>query len=273
MYNPWINYHHLYYFKTITEEGSVSNAAKKILVGQPTLSAQLKQFEENIGVQLFVREHKKLIITEHGEVALDYAKNIFKMGSEMYEVLHDSVKPHKPNLHIGALDSVPKQVILSLTKSALMISPYLVTLSEGGPDELLRELFGYRIDLVVTNFLPSGVDAKGISPKHIAKNNVAIYASPKFKKLRKVFSRSISSHPLVFPTYDSQLRLDLNHWSELNDIDLNIVVESQDVAVKKLMPVNEIGKLKGVHEELYLLSAQRKISNSLADKITETFSA
>jgi LysR family transcriptional activator of nhaA len=51
----WINYHHLFYFKTIAEEGTVSKAAEKLRLGQPTLSAQLKQFEENLGVQLFER--------------------------------------------------------------------------------------------------------------------------------------------------------------------------------------------------------------------------
>ncbi len=78
---PWINYHHLFYFKAVAEEGTVSGAAKKLRIGQPTLSAQLKQFEETLGVQLFERQHKKLILSEQGKVALDYAKSIFKMDN------------------------------------------------------------------------------------------------------------------------------------------------------------------------------------------------
>ena len=58
--NNWVNYHHLFYFKAIAEEGSVSKAAGKLRLGQPTLSAQLKQFEESLNVQLFERQHKKL---------------------------------------------------------------------------------------------------------------------------------------------------------------------------------------------------------------------
>ena len=61
--SAWINYHHLYYFKAIAEKGSVSKAASKLRLGQPTLSAQLRQFEEALGVQLFERQHKKLILT------------------------------------------------------------------------------------------------------------------------------------------------------------------------------------------------------------------
>ena len=90
--NPWINYHHLYYFMTIAEMNSISRAAEKLLIGQPTLSAQLKQFEEQLGVLLFERQHKKLILTEHGKLALEYARNIFKMGGEMYEALHDRIE-------------------------------------------------------------------------------------------------------------------------------------------------------------------------------------
>ncbi len=291
--NPWINYHHLFYFKTIAEEGSVSKAAEKLRLGQPTLSAQLKQFEDTIGVQLFERQHKKLILTEQGRVALDYAKNIFKMGSEMYEVLHDRLKPLRPTMHLGALDSIPKQIVLQLVKQALKISPCQITLSEGKSDELLRELTSHSMDIMVTNFLPSGVDAKGLYPRSITKKNVAIYAAPKFKALRVGFPQSISGQPMILPTFDSKLRQDLEHWAKVNSIDFDVITESQDISVKKLMAINElgliatathtvtrqillgelieIGQLKGVHEELFLVTAQRKIKNPIASKLMEVF--
>lgn len=291
--NQWINYHHLFYFKTIAEEGTVSKAASKLRLGQPTLSAQLKQFEEAIGVQLFERHHKKLVLTEQGKVALDYSKNIFRMGSEMYEVLHDRLKPLKPSLHIGSLDSIPKQIVLQLVKRAIRISPCQITLSEGKSDELLRELLAHRMDVMVTNFLPTGTDGKGLYPKSITKKNVAFYAAPKFKHLRKGFPKSISGEPMILPTYDGKLRQDLDHWAKLNKIELNVIIESQDISVKKLMAVNEIGliaaathtvtghvlrgelieigQLQGVHEELFLVTAQRKIENTIASKLKESF--
>jgi LysR family transcriptional activator of nhaA len=291
--NPWINYHHLFYFKTIAEEGTVSKAAIKLRVGQPTLSAQLKQFEESLGVQLFERQHKKLLLTEQGKVALDYSKNIFRMGSEMYEVLHDRMKPLKPHLHVAALDSVPKQIVLQLVKKAYRISPCQITLSEGKSDELLRELSAHRVDLLLTNFLPSGLDAKGLAPKTITRKNVAFYGAPKFKHLRKDFPNSISGQPVILPTYDSRLRQDLDHWAKLNKIELDMIAESHDIAIKKLMAIEgigliptathtvtgqvlrgeliEIGQLQGVHEELLLVSAQRKIKNPIAAKLMEVF--
>jgi LysR family transcriptional activator of nhaA len=114
---PWMNYHHLYYFKVIAEEGSVSKAAQKLHIGQPTLSAQLKQFEESLQITLFERQHKKLILTEQGKVALEYAQSIFKMGNEMVEVLNDRLISTRTHLQIGALDSIPKQIILNLNET------------------------------------------------------------------------------------------------------------------------------------------------------------
>lgn len=291
--SAWLNYHHLFYFKTIAEEGSVSKAAQKLRLGQPTLSAQLKLFEDSLGVQLFERQHKKLLLTEQGKVALEYSRGIFQMGSEMMEAVHDRLKPAKPNLAIGALDTIPKQAVLQLVKAALKISPCQISLLEGHPNELLRELSAHRLDLLLTNFLPTAIEAKGLFHRVVTKKNVAVYGTPKFRELRKGFPASISGKPMILPTYDSKLRYDLDHWSKVNGVNFDIVVESQDIAVKKLLASTgigllptathtvtqqvlsgelvEIGKLEGVEEQLLLVSATRKIANPLAAKLMKEF--
>ncbi len=292
--NPWINYHHLYYFKTIAEEGSVSKAAERLRLGQPTLSAQLKQFEDALGVVLFERQHKKLILTEQGKVAVDYARSIFKLGSEMYEVLHDRILPQRHSVSIGALDSVAKQIILQMVEKSLRSFPCQVTLSEGKSDELLRELMNHRIDILVTNFVPTATAAQGLFHRVVSKRTVSVFAAPKFKGLRKKFPQSISGQPIILPTYDSRLRYALDHWSKAEGIRFDVIVESQDIAIKKLMAINgigliptarhtvnrqvatgelvEIGEMKGVDEELVLVTAERKITNPVAAKLMAEFS-
>jgi LysR family transcriptional activator of nhaA len=290
----WINYHHLFYFKIIAEEGSVSRAADIMRLGQPTLSAQLKQFEEALGVQLFERQHKKLILTEQGKVALEYAKTIFNMGNEMYEVLHDKITPTRINVQIGALDSIPKQVMLQLTKAAYKIGNCHVGLIEGKPDEILRELIGHRIDLMITNNIPTSEQAKGIVHRTIANKSVSIYGAPKFKNLRKNFPECLIGQQIIMPTFDSKLRYDIEHWSKIHKIAFDIIAETQDVALKKLMAVDglglipaashtvtrqilageliEVGKLDGISEELFLVAAQRKRENPITAKLLKSFS-
>ncbi len=293
-HEPWINYHHLLYFKTIAEEGSVSKAAEKLRLGQPTLSAQLKQLEGSLGVMLFERQHKRLVLTDQGRVALDYARQIFKMGSEMLEVLHDRLSTKRIALQIGALDSVAKQVVLELVKKAYSISPCQVTLIEGSSNELMRELMAHRLDLLVTNFLPGAAEGKGLFRKTVSKKQVGIFGHPKFKSLKKDFPRSLTGQPLILPTYDSRLRHDLDHWSRLQNVEMSVIAESQDIAVKTLMAVHglglipevphnvsrhvqsgeliEIGTLSGVFEELHLVTANRRIENPIAARLMKDFS-
>ncbi len=290
----WLNYHHLYYFKTIAEMGSVSKAAEKLLIGQPTLSAQLKQFEDQIGIQLFERRHKTLILTEQGKVALKYAQSIFQTGSEMLEVLQDRLRPNKQSLSIGALDSIPKHIISQLTQFALQTENCQVSLVEGKSDFLIRELTSHQIDLVITNYLPIGSDAKGVYPKLLSKSNICLFGAPKFKLLKNHFPKSINLEKIVVPTYDSKLRFDLDHWFEVNNLHPDIVCETQDITVKILMATQGLGivattpksvkqflknkelvliaELPGLYEEIYLLSTHRKVPHSIVQKIVADFS-
>lgn len=289
----WLNYHHLYYFMTIAELNSISKAAEKLLLGQPTLSAQLKQFEDNLGVSLFERRHRKLILTEHGKVALEYAQNIFKMGGELYEALHDRLTPNKLNLQIGALDSIPKQIMLQLTRQALKISPCSISLVEGRFDELMRDLENHKLDLVISNFVPKLESGRGLFHRVISKKQIGIYGSAHYKHLRKDFPQSLQGQPIVLPTYDSQMRYDLDHWFKLNNISMDLLAETQDTALKKLLAAESlamipaashtverqvlqgelllIGQMKNLNEELYLISAKRKIENQIANSLMKKF--
>lgn len=291
--NNWINYHHLFYFKTIAEEGSVSKASQKLRLGQPTLSAQLKQFEDVIGIQLFERQHKKLILTEQGKVALEYAQNIFKMGNEMYEALHDRMTPNRIHLQIGALDGLTKEIILELSRAAYRLGPCSISLVEGKPEEMLRELAAHRLDLFVTNFIPSSLDSKNFFYRPVQKKPVAIYGSKEFKNLQAKFPQSLNGRSFVLPTHDSKLRKDFDHWARLNGLSADAVAETQDVSLQKLMAADgigliptteqsveslvrgkvlfEIGRLTEVYEEVFLITAQRKITNPIASQLIKQF--
>ena len=290
--NPWLNYHHLYYFRVIANEGSIAKAADKLRLGQPTLSTQLKVFEDNIGVQLFERKHKKLILSESGRIALDYANGIFKMGNEMVEVLKDSMPLKRTHVQIGALDSVPKDIVYSVVKEALAAGDCTVSILEGKGDEMIRELANHRIDLFISNYSPSIHEADSLYVKPIGQVPVVICGAPKFKALRKNFPQSLHQMQFVLPTSHSKMRHDLDHYLKGQEIVVDCVTETQDVSLQLLMgrkgvglipiPIAvaeeyfdhdlvEIGVLPGVFENYYLVSASRKIENPISSRVMKSF--
>ncbi|MFC6440299.1 LysR family transcriptional regulator [Pseudobowmanella zhangzhouensis] len=74
---PRMNYHHLYYFWRVASAGNLTQVAKEIHLSQSALSAQLKQFQHNLDMELFEREGRKLVLTAEGRKVLEYAEDIF----------------------------------------------------------------------------------------------------------------------------------------------------------------------------------------------------
>lgn len=287
----WLNYHHLYYFRTIATEGGIAKAAEKLRLGQPTLSTQLKQLEAMIGKPLFERRNRRMVLTDAGKAALDYANEIFRLGDEMVEVLQDKTTGNQTHLQIGALDSVPKSVILSLVQAAYRIEPCIVSILEGKGDELFRELYSHRIDLILSNYPPQALERSEVYSKPVAKIPVSVYASSRFQGLKRSFPESLDGKPFVLPTVHSKLRQDLHHFFRLQNIHIHPVAETQDTSLQRLMaksgvglaPLSEtsdleqekgllrLGRLKGVHEEVWLVSAQRKLENPVASRLMKEF--
>jgi LysR family transcriptional activator of nhaA len=281
------------YFKTIAIEGGIAKAAKKLRLGQPTLSTQMKQFEDTIGQILFDRSKRQLQLTEAGSLVLGYAKEIFKLGDELIDSLHDQQDLSKAQVQIGAMDTVPKHLILKVFHAAQLHKNCVVTISEGHGDELLRELKAHRTDLVISNYTPPVGEATNFYAKCISKMPVVICGSQKFSSLAKGFPESLNGQPFIMPTTQSKLRHEIEHYFKLNEIQVNLVAEVQDTSLQKLMGMYgdgliplalpaaqellkqkdlvNIGILPNVHEELWLIAAQRRIQNPIAASLMKSF--
>lgn len=63
----------LQYFLTIAREESISRAAEVLHITQPTLSRQIKELEEELQKQLFIRGNRKITLTKDGILLKQYA--------------------------------------------------------------------------------------------------------------------------------------------------------------------------------------------------------
>lgn len=67
---------HLRYFCVVAEELNLTRAAERLFIAQPPLTRQIKQLEEEIGAQLFIRKPRGLELTEAGQYFLEQARQI-----------------------------------------------------------------------------------------------------------------------------------------------------------------------------------------------------
>ena len=105
----------LKYFLAITEENSITKAAKKLHISQPPLSHQLKILEEEIGSKLFDRTTRNLEITEVGEFLKNRAIQILELMNETVKEIKQNQEELEGVLKIGFVASstaalVPKVI-------------------------------------------------------------------------------------------------------------------------------------------------------------------
>lgn len=92
----------LQYFLAVTREQSISGAAESLHLSQPTLSRQLKDMEEELGKQLFVRSNRKITLTEEGMILRKRAEEILELVKKTEDEISLSDETIAGNITVGA---------------------------------------------------------------------------------------------------------------------------------------------------------------------------
>lgn len=95
---------HLKYFVAVAEEGSLTVAAeKRLFTAQPSLSRQLRDLEQEVGVALFVRHARGIELTPAGRAFLDHARLALSQASEAIVAARRVARPNKQSFSAGFL--------------------------------------------------------------------------------------------------------------------------------------------------------------------------
>lgn len=288
----WMNLNHLRYFMTIAEEGTLSAASQKLSVGQPALSAQLKQFETWLQMKLFDRVGKRLVLTQSGEYVLKYAKAIRALEVELLSNLSHAHEGAKREFIVGAQETVPKTILAHSISAISEVNLGRIKVIEGTGDELFQLLLNHKIDFFIGNFRPMS-ERKEMFYKSLGKENVSVWGSKKFRHLKKNFPKSLENSPFVLAGFQNQLRHDFERFMLQSGLNFNLVIEAQDTALHKALATRgegliilgdesasslarageliKIGTLNGVREEYWLGMVKQKIDNDHIRAIVEAF--
>ena len=110
----WLNYHPLFYFWKVVRTGSITRACEELRLAPPTISAQLRSLEEQMGEKLLMRSGRSLVPTEMGRLVFRYAEDIFGLGQELMDAVKQRPTGRPLRVVIGVDDVLPKEIALSL---------------------------------------------------------------------------------------------------------------------------------------------------------------
>ncbi|MFD6439199.1 LysR family transcriptional regulator, partial [Peribacillus sp. NPDC060186] len=92
---------HLQYFIEVTNFNSFTRAADHLFITQPTISKMIKNLETELGVELFDRSRKQLVLTDAGRVVLEQAKLIDKAFHNLETEMDNLLGLKKGHIRIG----------------------------------------------------------------------------------------------------------------------------------------------------------------------------
>eukprot|EP01035_Chromulina_nebulosa_P068600 gene68600-93999_t len=116
-----LNFKHLRYFWMVARTGSIAKAAEQLHLTPQSISGQLSEFADTLGVELFRRVGRRLELTDTGQRMLHHAEEIFRSGDELLEVVRDQAATATASLRVGVSDSVSKAIACELVAPALSL--------------------------------------------------------------------------------------------------------------------------------------------------------
>lgn len=291
----WLNYHHLLYFWVVAKEGSIVAAGKQLRLAHPTISGQIHRLEESLGVKLFARSGRNLVLTEAGRLAFRYADEIFSLGREFLDTVKGAATGERAlRLVVGLAVVLPPSLIRRFLEPAFRIGQPIQVVCRGDKTvaEFLAELALHKVDVVIADG-PAGPSAPVRAFSHLlGECGTTFFAEKKLAaRLRRDFPSSLSREPFLLPGAPSAVRRALEQWFVTRDVRPRIVAEFDDSALAKdfgrqgmgvfqapsvieaevldAYGVRVVGHAEELKQQFYALSIERKIRHPAVAAICE----
>jgi DNA-binding transcriptional LysR family regulator len=134
----------LQYFKTIAECQHITKAANKLTISQPSLSNTLSRIEAELGVQLFDRQGRNIVLNQYGKIVLEHAHNILR---EL-----DNIRTE-----IDAMQQRQEKVITIASTDSMYLREWLPSFIRANPDLTIRHTVS-TIEKIETDLLNGVID-------------------------------------------------------------------------------------------------------------------
>jgi len=139
---------HLRYLLAVHEHRNFTRASEALHVSQPTLSQQIRDLEQELDCLLFHREYHQLIPTDAGEMACNYAREIFAMVGELSHSMKEIKGLERGRLRIGVIQTFNAFYLPALLSTFIADKPAIdVEVEELSNDEISAAVLSGRLHI------------------------------------------------------------------------------------------------------------------------------
>lgn len=240
-----LNLHHLHYFWVVAREGGVTAAAERLGVATATVSAQITQLEGDLGVRLFERRGRRLVLTDAGDTALQQADEIFSIAQALPELVNRPPADQPRRLAVGIADVLPKLLARRVIERAFDTgTPVRLHCREDHADRLVADLAVHALDVVLSDApVPLAREFRAVHHVLLESPVVWLAAPALAARLRPGFPGSLEGQPVLLPTSDAALRREVDRWLETLGLVPRVVAEVADSALARAFAEGGLGAI------------------------------
>ena len=226
----------LRYFATVAEVGSFTRAAKHLCVAQPALSRQIRQLEEELGLELFSRIARQITLTDAGEALLRHARTIERDFERLMEDMRGRKKTPSGRVIFGVPPALSGIVAPPIVKRIQGEYPLIsISVAEGISPVLSEWVQNNKVDLAILGLAYEGKisEAPGLRLEVLVSEDMVVVERASGAPLPQAYSVArLKAKPLVLSEkFASVVRAQLHGL----DSDLNVALEIESVSAIKEM--------------------------------------
>ena len=230
---------HLRYFITVAEELNFSKAALKLYTAQPSLSQQIKDLEEDVGVKLLNRTKRKVELTEEGAVFLEQARLTLAQADKAVAMARQVSQAKQQLLRIGFVPVAEMKVFPYVLPNLRVQNPDLkIELLSLNNAEQMRSLIKGELDI---SFTRNNFHSEEIESKFVLREPL-IFILPKdhpLAKYERIPVKALYGIDFIIPAAEQSLTLHdiILDFAKTQNIELNVVQKADNI----LFNINSIG--------------------------------
>ncbi|MDX1588184.1 MAG: LysR family transcriptional regulator [Oleiphilaceae bacterium] len=231
-----LNYRHLHYFWRVALDGNLTRVSRTLHVSQSALSAQIRQLEDAMGVELFDRQGRSLTLTEAGQRVLSIANDIFVRGEELEGLMSRGWNSGYQHLRIGILSTLSRNFIEQFIAPLLSESKIQFSLDAQNQHGLLEGLARHQLDLALTNS-PVTVDRDEDllwQSQLLARQPLSIVGPPQGRP-EGAFPKGYEGFRWVLPSRHTEMRVAFDAFCSRHRFEPVIQAECNDMAMLRLL--------------------------------------
>jgi len=230
-----MNLNQLKYFYTVCTDGSLSAAAERLYISQPSLSSSIKSLEKEFGVSLFNRRYKGMELTTEGKRLFEMCKDILSRTEQLEDIMKD-LGNERNKLRLGVPPMIGSIILPYIYRDFCQLHPDItLEIVEDGRSSLLDKLSENYLDMIF--LLHNNSLEEKFSSTKIARLEIVCCASKDnvIAKYKSVTPHLLKNTPLVLFENSFFQTEEIKKWFAYENITPNIILQTKQLSTMLTM--------------------------------------